>query len=510
MAYKKTWLSYVIWAVFTCITGVMLADYTILFWTKEINSKAGFGTIALIAGVFVAVVGIYLFFHKVIFRLAQNWNASRKTMLFLEGVIVVIALLGGLAYRIFLCMQTSTDTITETVYYEQAMLKTGAVSEPMIHGASYLYTLCLSFVLSFLGNKTIAGVWLQIVFQMLALLLTYIVVRKMIGKIAACVTLMMLAVSSVYVKQIFALTPESFYFVFYLAGMLVVGNFVRNSCRYCLHKQKMIVFAVVTGVVMGGLLYLDATAVSLFILLGGILTGIHRQEEGENAFRIRFSFLLFVIAVTTAILFFGFFLAIDAVLSHTTFTAVAQAWFSLYQSYLSMGYILYQTRISIAECLIQVMFAALLIMGFWNHSKEQNCTPYLCMMFLLAPTPLAISGVLSYQVFSIFLWSILAGIGLQQCFVQEKTTVIQKQSKREETIVSVQTDIPVTQEAPESEIPIPQEAEPRQLPKPRFLVNPLPLPKKHEKRVMDYQYSVTEEKMKFDTDIKENDDFDIK
>lgn len=45
--------------------------------------------------------------------------------------------------------------------------------------------------------------------------------------------------------------------------------------------------------------------------------------------------------------------------------------------------------------------------------------------------------------------------------------------------------------------------------KPRFLENPLPLPKKHEKRTMDYQHEVAEDRMEFDYEIDEDDDFDI-
>ena len=44
---------------------------------------------------------------------------------------------------------------------------------------------------------------------------------------------------------------------------------------------------------------------------------------------------------------------------------------------------------------------------------------------------------------------------------------------------------------------------------PRFIENPLPLPKKHEKREMGYQYEIAEDKMNFDVEIKENDDFDF-
>lgn len=45
--------------------------------------------------------------------------------------------------------------------------------------------------------------------------------------------------------------------------------------------------------------------------------------------------------------------------------------------------------------------------------------------------------------------------------------------------------------------------------KPRYFENPLPLPKKHVRREMDYQYPVEEKDMKYDVEVPENDDFDI-
>ena len=44
--------------------------------------------------------------------------------------------------------------------------------------------------------------------------------------------------------------------------------------------------------------------------------------------------------------------------------------------------------------------------------------------------------------------------------------------------------------------------------KPRFIENPLPLPKKHVKREMDYDHEVLETDMHYDIDVAEGDDFD--
>ena len=44
----------------------------------------------------------------------------------------------------------------------------------------------------------------------------------------------------------------------------------------------------------------------------------------------------------------------------------------------------------------------------------------------------------------------------------------------------------------------------------RFIENPLPLPKKHVKKTMDYRFEPEEEGMKYDIETAENDDFDLK
>ena len=50
---------------------------------------------------------------------------------------------------------------------------------------------------------------------------------------------------------------------------------------------------------------------------------------------------------------------------------------------------------------------------------------------------------------------------------------------------------------------------PEQITKPRYIENPLPLPKKHVKKEMDYQYLVEEKDMKYDVNVSETDDFDL-
>ncbi len=45
--------------------------------------------------------------------------------------------------------------------------------------------------------------------------------------------------------------------------------------------------------------------------------------------------------------------------------------------------------------------------------------------------------------------------------------------------------------------------------KPRYIKNPLPLPKKHVRRQMDYQYTVDDKDMNYDVEVGDDDDFDL-
>lgn len=494
MTYRKTWLSYLLWAVYTCLTGVMLANYAILFWQKKINDVINYGTAFFVIFVFAAVACCYFLIRKIAGKVRENCEINSHAKSLWEIFIVLILFFAGLLYRLFLYLR-NIDLLTETSYYQLATVKAEEIAEPMVHGASCLYTMCLSFVLSFLGNKIIAAVWLQILIQMVTILLAFFVVRRLAGSIPACITMLLLAFSSVYAGQILTLTPESLFFALYLMGMFIVGGCVKNDCMGRRRKSSAVWSALLSGFVTGFLTYLDAVSLTLAILLCGFLTGVRTTDpetkrKGEIFGRENagFSVLLILTAFVAGALAFAGMLALNAYSSYETIGTTAETLLAFYRTGFQVDYVFYLTEYSVVECFIIVILAAFLIMSFWNRKKEQNVSPWICLMLLLAPTPLTVQGVLPYQVYSVFIWGVLAGIGVQQSFVWESTAFAKERSFTE--------SVPASVEFPDE--------------KPRFLENPLPLPRKHEKRTLDYQYEVVEEQMEFDLEIDENDDFDIR
>lgn len=529
MIYKKTWLSYLLWAVYACLTGVMLANYAILFWQKKINSVIDYGTTFFVIFVIGTAVGIYLLIRYIFGKIRGKYSMSGQTKFLWEIFIALSIFFAGLLFRISIYLQ-NINALAETSYYRMAAVRAETAVEPMVHGASYLYTMCLSFVLSFLGNKLTAAVWMQILIQMATIFLAYFAVRRLAGRIPACAAMLVLSVSSVYAGQILAATPESLFFMLYLAGIFIVGGYVKHTCQNRAGCLTAFPGALLSGFIIGFLTYLDAIAVTLFIFLSGLITGVCREKSGKKQKTavwkergIGFSVFLAGVSLAAGGLTFAGMLALHAYSSYMEIETMAEAWFALYRAHLSVDYLFYSTDYSVLECLILVIPAFWLVMSFWNRPKVQNVTPWFLLLFLLAPTPLAATGVLSCQAWSVFLWGVLAGIGVQQTLVWEKSAFVRQKAAAEDApvfeeqpvaeaspasgkqltaeIASIPEAIPAAEPAP-----VPEETLPE---KPRFLENPLPLPRKHEKRTMDFQYEFEEDMLKFDIEIEDDDDFDI-
>ncbi|MCM1262741.1 MAG: glycosyltransferase family 39 protein [Butyrivibrio sp.] len=523
MAYKRTWFSCILWALFCCVTGVMLAVYTILFWKNEVNTEVGYNTIVFGVLVFLLLICSYLFLNKAVSGWVRKLKISKKAALISESALVFCICIAALCYRIYLYVQYAGTSAEMTEYFIMASSGGLTVGNQILHGASSLYTTLLHIVLLFNGNNLGAAVCFQIALQILTLILAYFTVRKLAGKTASCIALSILAFSSVYVNRIFDITPECMFLMLYLIGMIIVGSFVKAYGNGKLSAFASVWFAAFSGIVVGTLTYFDAVSLTLLIFLPALFTAIPTAQakqaesntdegvETETERSTGFSALIIVIVFVAALITVAGIFAVDAYVSRKAYINVAYAWYNLYMSHLPIDYVFHQTRYYIIECYIQVFLAAFLILSFWNSHKSQNSSPWIILMLLMAPSPLSKAGVLPYQVFSIFIWSVLAGLGVQQsCVAVTKTEPVKSNEtdEREDTTEITGVVATETKSAEPTAASETKTAEPM-VSKPRYIENPLPLPKKHEKREMDFQYEVPPDKMKFDIDIKPGDDFDI-
>lgn len=124
---------------------------------------------------------------------------------------------------------------------------------------------------------------------------------------------------------------------------------------------------------------------------------------------------------------------------------------------------------------------------------------------------------------AVFFWCVMAGLGLkgaalggQAELVREKIEEINaaaqeaEKSQQEDSVASTSGNAAGPTEGGAMSDRDAPEKETAQAPqkKPRFIENPLPLPKKHVKRIMDYDYDVSEADMHYDLETGFKEEFD--
>ena len=542
MTYRKTWFSYVLWLMYSilCVALLMYAGHVWTYYFAGVPYARSFpdslvtpleglsdGKLILFGLLIIPVtVMLYWIIRRIAGLIRKKCTWKKSVITGFECFIVLAFMAGGIFLRIEYAgfdismaekgMLIESESAAEDdplyeanmqgmMYYNMAVV-TQARSGPAIvcYSIRELYVICLSIVLSFLGNKIASAIIMQVFLQIIGMILVYAVTREIAGRIPACVALLYLACSLCCLGMLALFSPEWLFFDLYMIGMLFVVSFVKGYCANRLNKFASITVAAVIGALIGMLAYLDMTAATLLIVMVAVFTGKKRRQEDEpirNSGGV--SVLVVLVTLIVSVLVRGVMIGViygsegmDLV------KGIVNQWMDvrhLLGDAFAIGYPYIHDIYLIG---ILVIPAAFLAFEFFRDGKEQNYMLWILICILVAPTPLAVIGSGRFGVLSLYIWSVLAGLGLQSCIFGGKAKIMQaviEEINAEAEEVEINDEPKKIETAEQTEQPE----------KPRYFENPLPLPKKHVKREMDYQYSVEEKDMKYDVEVPEDDDFDI-
>ena len=251
MTYHKTWFSYVLWVVYTMLCVIFLffaGNYICESYfadsLAQIRSMAiPFHEHALkIFGLLTVLTAtaVYWIIRAVAGQIGKKYTVKERTCRILECVVVLAALAAGIFLRAacareYIHLQNAAESsgqvyVNGIEYFDRAVVTEQGMIEPLAYGGAYLYVICLSVVLSFLGNKIASAVLFQFFLQTAGLVLAYLATRKAAGRIPACTVLVYLSCSAGYLEMLRNLGPECFFFVLYLLGMLASLGYVNSFC----------------------------------------------------------------------------------------------------------------------------------------------------------------------------------------------------------------------------------------------------------------------------------------
>jgi len=406
--------------------------------------------------------------------LKRDLNVNQKQgILVAESLAVIGLLVGGFLMRIHIM----GDVQDPWGYFEIAKVTGDGHVLSSLHGIEYCYLQALHAVFLVFGNKLSAAIWFQIVVQMLTALFFYLAVRRIGGRIAAMVSVAFLMFASVFLDQTLSLNVEVLWLLVYSIGLLACGAVMEGAPVWW--------GALLTGLYIGFAGYMDILGFTLLIVLG---LGILMQKAGEKAILERIYTLLCAV-LGAAIGFLGME-GLDAFLSGSYPEKIFSAWWSLYRPEGMGAFFSAYLPSTALEISVLLLLMALGVFSFWFGNQVERSTPWVMSLFCVIL--LGLFGMLTETVDgyseTYLICSILAGISLTQ-FFQPKEKKTEEESKVEEA------------KEPQSD------EEPK--PKVGYIENPLPLPKKHVKKTLDYDLLVDEGE-DFDLSVSENDDYDLK
>lgn len=528
MNLKKNVFSYLMWLIYSVVVCMGLWRLSAVLSTVGGYSKleaASFGIVWLL------VCGWAVFFRKQHIENARDSFAKPKNKLpamTVEILFVVILFAAG----IFVRVQKLPGIGAENIYFELAKVAEGQSVPAIVHGAVYLYLELLHMVFVIFGNKAIAGIWLQIGLLLVAGIFLYFAVRKISGAVSALATLAFLMIGPFMIKESMVLSPLLFF--------LAIYTIVLFLCTFAFGGKKNPAIRFLMGILAGAVCYLDVAGITLLVFLFcGILLDV--DEEGPL---LPIRMVSSVLSLLGGVVGFVILIATDAVFSVNGFFDILLAWLKVYQP---TGFGIPQffrlTQIS-AEQVILLLMLTIGVMGFWLHRKTEKLSIWVMPMmafFLLScfgmPTK-EMNGNLHF----FLLFSILAGVSLSDIISLGDETKAPKVKAEHQTRKNRQTETVVEESADEGsddkeqnlseeitedivketvvETPAEETSaeetateETPEVPKRKvaLLENPLPLPKPHVKKTLDYDIvDIHPTQNCYDIRVADDDDYDVK
>lgn len=461
----KNGFSYLVWFLYSLSLCICL-----LFSAGILSARAGYSYL-----VGYGVVALWLVLNGLLVFLISAWvckfpclSKERKmTALVLESLVVVILFAAGCWLRVCGLF----DANGGISYYEMAKVVGGQSVSVQAHGAVGVYLTLLHLVFSLFGNHYLAGIWLQVVLQMIAGFCFYRAVRKLVGVTASLVTLGFMMLGPLMLSSSLMLSPEMLFLAAYAAVLYL--------CSCCIKGKRGPVSCLLTGMAVSIVCYLDIMGISLLILLLVGLLRMDTERECPLSRRLRGMFF----AVLGCCVGFALLILVQTFLSGMAFCNVLYGWWSLFTpDGFALPEMLDVSNLSVEMlCLLLSMIFG--VFSFWRRNDRERQSIWICVAasVLLLQSFGMTTNELKGQLNLYILFAVLAGIGVADIFSFPE--------EREEEMTETET------EATESKV--------------ELIENPLPLPKKHVKKTLDYDLTDSSDKDDFDFDVADDDDFDI-
>lgn len=464
MSWKKNIFSYIMWMIYALAVGSGL--FCIVAFIGSGAGRPLYQSVLMSAGV-LFLAGLCVFFlNRMLQKILGEKVFEIPHRVRAEKAAIILLLAAGIWFRIYY----ASPEPDAAGYFETARVSVGNVLPQVVHGAEYFYLVFLRGICIMFGNRLSVCILAQTVLQFSGGLALYLGVRRLAGVLPGLTMLAFMMFSGFMVKETLILSPRPLYLLLYGLGLVLVsGNILK--------KQKSPVSGLPAGLMTGFLIYLDILGVTLVpVFLSAFFLSPERkgEEGGKSAGRS------FLVALAGIVVSFLGCTVLDSLLSGAKWGNVISAWGRLY---MPKGFIMPAFSGNMgnyAELLLLSGMLSLGIFSFYCRRRREGISVWCLMGILIAAGSCTgcLTGRLPGYDLLYLLLAVLAGVGLSGiAYIPEQTE--EETSGTEEEAQPGQEKREETGKQPEPQL--------------QYIENPLPLPKKHERKVLDYDYFVADD-----------------
>lgn len=471
----------IIWLFFSMIVCFGYA-FSFLTYAARHTQASGFH-VALSVSICLLLAGAGVIYVKMP-RPGQCFFCFSKTeWIFLEGGILALLLIGGYILRFSDHFYGIWQSGLEDTFFQYAQVVPDRAVYANPHLISGMYVQMLHIACLFFGNIYEIGVSLQFALQLLGVLVWYMALRKLLGRVEALFFVFGAMLLPDSIRHSVQCDPTMLLFLIYGCTVFCMAYYAKShiSGKWDTFLEALL------GVMTAFCVFADISGLLMLFVLAYALNCKHRLLSGS------FWPWSKCIPVVTG-LFAGLFLTVilqselygirvvDAVRLQSrqglAFTFPDKAFWHRYAARFDM----------------QPAFlpAVLVILAYWFIRTRKVLTYTMgAVLYLFAVQFLQLDLYMEHDFLIYMLLLVLTGMTWKRYFQAYKT---------EEPVVTVVH----FEEQPVVEVPPISEKAPA-----IFMPKSLTIPKRTPKAKIDYEVEVQEEQLHFDVPVEENADFDV-
>ena len=401
--------------------------------------------------------------------------------LILEAVILVCLFAAGIGIRIY---YMPSESYGLGAFYDAASVgNQNAVPYITGTGINQIYLYMLRGLFSIFGNVWQAGTIVQMVLFILGAIVFYFAIRKVNGRIGSLLIVGVMLCAPCFLPITYVYGPQMLFFLLFGVGLYYTHCFVKDCADLEEFGILFIIQTIFTGLYAGLLIYLDLFSVILVlpvILLPYLMRNNLGVLKGVGVF------FLWLVSAIACVISGGI---VEGMLAGIPVGNVLERWLEYSYGQLfafPYGYVSWENLLSdrhiwlglfMLAAYISVLVYFVIYLVFYRTSRSVR--------------ELDVEGLL-----------------IHETEAEEDAEAVIEQNVKAESVTETE---PVEKQIAEERL---TELVNEPIKKPEesiaFIENPLPLPKKHVKKNLDYAFQPDFEDMDYDIRVSDKDDYDLK